>query len=232
MIKYIFILLILTSCRPQSTSGDDVHDSQDSVMIVDENINKKIELHNLEIINYDTLQWAEILPSENIQLDIRYATTNNFTKEIIYDCPRCFIRRSSLKAFENIVADLKRQNYGIKLFDCYRPHPAQEKLWSIVTNPMYVADPKKGSMHNRGHAIDVTLTDLNGKELDMGTPFDFFGKRAYHDFTDLPVDILQRRRILKETMASHGFQHIRTEWWHYSDENNWSDISSFEWACN
>ena len=164
-------------------------------------------------------------------MDIRYATENNFTKNIIYPCGRCFLRKSSAKTFYKAAIALRKQGYGIKLFDCYRPHPAQQRLWDIVPDPRYVADPAKGSMHNRGRAVDFTLTDLAGNELDMGTAFDFFGKRAYHDFKDLPSDVLKRRQILISTMSQFGYKHIRTEWWHYSDTLNRGDISSFEWPC-
>ena len=86
-------------------------------------------------------------------------------------------------------------------------------------------------MHNRGLAVDLTLMDLDGVELDMGTAYDHFGKEAYHDYVEHDAAILNRRKVLKETMAKYGFAHTRTEWWHYSDTNHASEISSFEWPC-
>ena len=86
-------------------------------------------------------------------------------------------------------------------------------------------------MHNRGLAVDVGLCDLEGRMLDMGSAFDFFGRKAHHDYMELPKDILWRRAALKKTMAEFGFNHTRTEWWHYSDKNNWHEITNFEWKC-
>ncbi len=105
-------------------------------------------------------------------------------------------------------------------------------MWEIVPNPQYVADPVKGSIHNKGGAVDISLVRLDGSLVDMGTDFDFFGKRAYHDNTDLPDTILNNRRILKETMERHGFWSIRTEWWHYNLGTASQDrIANFKWPC-
>lgn len=221
----IILLISFVSCR----SGDrppKPSPNWSPEIEVEETVQSQIDT-----IDFDTSIWTELLPSEHIKLDIRYATDNNFTNQVIYPCGRCFLRKESAIVLLNIVEYLKINGYGIKLFDCYRPAPAQQKLWDIVPNPMYVADPAKGSMHNRGLAVDLTFTDLKGNELDMGTAYDFFGRKAYHDFTDLPEDVLKRRIFLKETMAQFGFTHTRTEWWHYSDQKNKGEISHFEWSC-
>ena len=106
-------------------------------------------------------------------------------------------------------------------------------MWEIVPNPQYVANPVKGSVHNRGGAVDISLVSLDGKALDMGTDFDFFGKRAYHDNLDLPNEILTNRKILKETMEQHGFESIRTEWWHYNFTAAYRDeAADFRWPCD
>ncbi len=109
----------------------------------------------------------------------------------------------------------------IKFYDCYRPLDIQKIMWDKYPNASYVANPYKGigSIHNRGGAVDMTVVDSTGKELDMGTPFDFFGKKAHQDFTDLPKNVLENRKILRDTMESVGFRRIRTEWWHYSFAN-------------
>ena len=106
-------------------------------------------------------------------------------------------------------------------------------MWEIVPNPQYVANPDKGSIHNKGGAVDITLVDMEGNELDMGTDFDYFGKRAYHDNVDLPQKILDNRKLLKETMEAHGFWSIRTEWWHYNLSAASNDrVANFKWECN
>src|SRR5690606_38618427 len=119
--------------------------------------------------------------SDDFAFDMRYATENNFLKAQVYDCAECYTRVKTAKAVIAANADFMDKGVRIKFFDCYRPNSVQYKMWDIVPNPQYVANPVKGSIHNRGGAVDITLVDLEGKELDMGTDFDFFGKRAYHD---------------------------------------------------
>lgn len=176
-------------------------------------------------------EFKEITNKEGIVLDIKYATKDNFTKKVIYPCGRCYLRP---QAARKIVAAhhwlMKNHNLGLKMFDCYRPRPAQQRLWDVVPDPDYVTPPSKGSMHNRGLAVDLTLVDKNGKELDMGTPYDFFGKEAHTDNTNLPAKVLQNRSILKQAMQQQGFNGIRTEWWHFS-LNQSSPLSDWEWAC-
>jgi len=92
-------------------------------------------------------------------------------------------------------------------------------MWEIVSNPNYVADPKKGSIHNRGGAVDISLADSDGKELDMGTPFDFFGPEASHDFENLSEEVKENRKILRKIMTRSGFRIFESEWWHYNLKN-------------
>jgi D-alanyl-D-alanine dipeptidase len=130
-------------------------------------------------------------------------------------------------------AELQEKGYRIKFYDCYRPHSVQYKMWEIVSNPQYVADPRKGSIHNKGGAVDITLVTMENDTLDMGTDFDYFGKRAYHDNMDLPERVLANRKILKETMEKHGFWSIRTEWWHYNLSAASNDpVADFKWPCD
>jgi D-alanyl-D-alanine dipeptidase len=171
--------------------------------------------------------------SDGFAYDLRYATSNNFLKEKVYDCAECYTRVKTVKALLAANADFKTKEVRIKFFDCYRPNSVQYKMWEIVPNPQYVADPKKGSIHNKGGAVDITLETLDGEELDMGTDFDFFGKRAYHDNTDLPQEVLDNRKLLKETMERHGFWSIRTEWWHYNLGIASNDeVANFKWPCD
>ncbi len=170
--------------------------------------------------------------SEDFYYDLRYATTNNFLKSKVYDCPECYTRVKTAKALLRANEKLMEKGFKIKFFDCYRPNSVQYKMWEIVPNPQYVANPVKGSIHNKGGAVDITLATLEGRELDMGTDFDFFGKRAYHDNYDLPQEILENRKLLKETMEAHGFWSIRTEWWHYNLSAATNDkIANFKWEC-
>ncbi|MBK9733958.1 MAG: D-alanyl-D-alanine dipeptidase [Saprospiraceae bacterium] len=170
--------------------------------------------------------------ASGILLDIRYATTNNFTKKQIYDCPRCFMRPEATAKLIQIHAELnKKYGYGLKVFDCFRPRPYQQRLWDIVPDPSYVTPPEKGSMHSRGLAVDLTIVDKNGNELDMGTGFDFFGPEAHQDYSKLPADIIKNRFLLKSTMEAYGFSSIRTEWWHYSLNGFSYGLDKWVWSC-
>ena len=129
--------------------------------------------------------------------------------------------------------DFLKLGYRIKIFDCYRPLDIQKKMWKIVPNADYVADPKKGSVHNRGGAVDITLVDKDGKELDMGTPFDFFGIEARHDYQNLSDEVKKNRALLKEIMLKQNFKSFDSEWWHYNLAAGLYDkIANFKWECN
>ncbi|MEO1485018.1 MAG: M15 family metallopeptidase [Bacteroidota bacterium] len=170
--------------------------------------------------------------SHDFVYDMRYATTNNFLKEKVYDCAECYVRTKTAKALIAVNQEFMKQGVRIKFFDCYRPNSVQHKMWKILPNPQYVANPVKGSIHNKGGAVDITLVDSTGTELDMGTEFDFFGKKAHHDFMDLPETILANRKLLKETMEANGFWGIRTEWWHYNLSAGSNDkVADFTWDC-
>ncbi len=176
--------------------------------------------------------WKEIHEGPNIRLDIRYAGTNNFTGKQIYGCGRCFLRAEAAEALLEAARQLAARGYGLILFDCYRPRPAQWRLWEIVPDPRYVADPRKGSMHNRGLAVDLTLFDLaTGAPVDMGTPYDFFGPEAHTDYTALPEHVLAHRQTLAAAMQAAGFEGIRTEWWHFSLRGHAFPLAEWEWSC-
>jgi D-alanyl-D-alanine dipeptidase len=105
-------------------------------------------------------------------------------------------------------------------------------MWEIVPNATYVADPIKGSIHNRGGAVDITLVDANGIELDMGTPFDFFGVEASHNNTNLSQKIKENRLLLKIIMNENGFNSLDSEWWHYNLKTALNDkVSNVKWKC-
>jgi len=182
--------------------------------------------------DYDTTRWLDLADLDpTILLDIRYATTNNFVIQKMYDCPRCLLRPEVARAIVRAHRELQKKGLGLKMFDCYRPRPVQQKLWDKLPDPHYVANPQKGSMHNRGVAVDLTIVDKNGRELNMGTPFDYFGEKAHSDYAGFPDSILANRRLLKKTMYRAGFKPIRTEWWHYSWLIKKYPISDMLWHC-
>lgn len=162
-----------------------------------------------------------------IVLDLRYATTNNFMHRRMSPSKTndTYLRLPVAKALLQVQHELNTKGYGLKIFDAYRPYSVTVKFWELVHDERYVADPKKGSNHNRGVAVDLTIIDLKtGEELNMGTGFDNFTDSAHHDFIDLPKEVISNRKLLKETMEKYGFLKFDTEWWHYS----WPNPEKFE----
>ncbi len=184
-------------------------------------------------IDYDTSEWTELnrlVPG--VELEIRYASTNNFMEQRIYDCGRCFYRPPVAAALASVQRELEARGLGLKLFDCYRPQPYQQRLWDVLPDARYVANPARGSLHSRGAAADLTLINLDtGVELDMGTPYDYFGEEAYTTTTDLPPHVLQNRALLQDVMARNTFAAIRTEWWHFNFLGPRQPLSEWVWAC-
>lgn len=175
--------------------------------------------------------WVEIVKDDYTIIDLRYATENNFVEEQMYECGRCFVREEAIASLSKIRAALKSKGYGIILYDCYRPRPVQQKLWDKVPNASYVTPPSRGSMHNRGVALDIGLINTKGDILDMGTEFDYFGREGHHDYYDHPKEVLNNRKLLKSTMEKHSFASIRTEWWHYSYVIGEYEIADWLWDC-
>jgi D-alanyl-D-alanine dipeptidase len=155
-----------------------------------------------------------------IRLDIRYATVNNFTQRKLYPIARCYLRKRVAERLAEVQQELQAQGLGLKVFDCYRPLSIQKQLWALLPDERYVIDPRKGSRHNRGAAVDVTLVDLKGNELEMPTPYDEFSESAHRDYLLLPASALRNRDLLERVMTRHGFQGLPTEWWHF-DAQGW-----------
>jgi len=171
--------------------------------------------------------------SQDFAYDMKYATSDNFLKAKVYDCAECFLRLKTVKAIIKANAVFMKKGYKIKFFDCYRPLDIQKRMWQIVSNPTYVADPAKGSIHNRGGAVDITLVDKNGNELDMGTPFDHFGIEASHNYDQLSRKIKKNRALLKKVMTQNGFNSFDSEWWHYNLQSALTDkVSNTKWKCD
>jgi D-alanyl-D-alanine dipeptidase len=171
--------------------------------------------------------------SKDFVYDMKYATEDNFLKAKVYDCAECFLRLKTVKALIAANNDFIKRGYKIKLYDCYRPLSIQKKMWEIVSDPKYVADPKKGSIHNRGGAVDISIVDANGKEIDMGTSFDFFGIQASHKYNKFSKEILSNRKFLKKIMVKNGFNSFDSEWWHYNLKTGLKEnVSNEKWKCN
>ncbi len=156
--------------------------------------------------------------NSRIIVDMKYATEDNFTKKRLYNSNTCFLRKSTALKLDAVQKKLEAMNLGLKVWDCYRPLAVQRILWAILPDERYVANPEKGSRHNRASAVDVTLVDSQGKELQMPTGFDDFSPRAHHHYQDLPDQAIRNRELLKGLMEKAGFIPLSEEWWHYDDE--------------
>jgi len=163
----------------------------------------------------------------NIVYDLRYTTDKNFTRRNMYPSRtnNTYLRLPAARALALVQKELNERSFGLKIYDAYRPYSVTEKFWEMVLDERYVADPKKGSGHNRGLAVDLTIIYLpTGKEIQMPTGFDNFSDTAHHTFMNLPFDALQNRKMLKDIMQKYGFTLFDTEWWHYS----WPDDRKYE----
>ncbi len=150
------------------------------------------------------------------KIDIKYATEDNFMKEALYPQARCLLLKETAEALLRVQRSLSKQGLGLKIFDGYRPLSVQKKMWAKFPLPGYVADPAKGSNHNRGAAVDVTLVDLNtGRELAMPSAYDEFTERAHRNYTKADPEALANRQLLQEAMEKEGFRGLSTEWWHF-----------------
>ena len=171
---------------------------------------KSVELDK----NKQLVEIKKLIP--DIKLEIRYAGKNNFARQAVYKQARAFARLPVAEALRNVQNDLRKSGLGLKIFDGYRPYSITVKFFEIASDKSFVANPKDGSRHNRGCAIDLTLIDLKTrKELKMPTPYDSFAAEAASDFKDLPANVIQNRELLRLTMEKYGFRVLNNEWWHF-----------------
>ncbi len=160
-----------------------------------------------------------------IVTEVRYATENNFTGKILYPTDKVYIRKIVGESIVNANNYLtSKYNYRLKIFDGFRPISVQRQMWEIFPDPNYVADPSTGSRHNRGAAVDLTIIDSTGTQLDMGTEYDNFTEKAHYDYAELPEAVKANRKLLREVMIKFGFEPLETEWWHF-DFKGWKNYS-------
>ena len=153
---------------------------------------------------------------KDLVVDLRYATDDNFLHKQVYpNGSRCLLLDESAKRLEQAATSLRKQGYRLKVYDCYRPHAVQFEMWKIFPKPGYVAEPKAGSNHNRGGAVDLTLVTRDGGEVEMPTPFDTFSPAAHHGYDGGTPESREHREILKAAMQGAGFVKNQMEWWHW-----------------
>lgn len=160
----------------------------------------------------------------NLRKDVKYATTDNVTKEVLYTTPGVFLRKPAAEALKKTAEELALNGIGLVVYDAYRPYSITKKIWEFVLNEDFAASPKTGSRHNRGCAIDIGLYDItNGELLDMPTIFDDFTEKASHKYMKISPQQRINRALLRTVMEKHGFRALESEWWHY-DYSSWKSF--------
>jgi len=157
-----------------------------------------------------------------IHFDVRYATANNFVGRPVYPPqPRVMLQRPAAEAVARASAALRQRGYGLLVFDGYRPWRVTKLFWDVTPPEKrdFVADPKKGSRHNRGCAVDLSLYDLeSGAEVAMPSPYDDFTERAHPDYAGGTAAERAHRDLLRAAMEAEGFTVYENEWWHFDFE--------------
>ncbi|WP_397576594.1 D-alanyl-D-alanine dipeptidase [Sphingorhabdus sp.] len=162
-----------------------------------------------------------------IKLDMRYATANNFTGRVLYDEARAFLAAPAAQAVARASKAAQADGFGLTIYDAYRPWRITKKLWDATPagpKKEYVANPKRGSKHNRGCAVDLTLHDLRtGQLVEMPTEFDDFSEKAHRDYMDATPAALANRARLQGYLEAEGFVGLSNEWWHF-DFTGWEQF--------
>lgn len=240
IIAVISILITITGLSCANERAEIKKINQDIIKLNRENAellkkNKQLQDENKELRNRPEVKSTTIKEIEGLVLvkdiddsiiqDLRYATVNNFTKTKIYSSNVCALRFDTAIKLKRASSYLEKIGLKIKIYDAYRPESAQIKLWSIVPDKRYVADPNKGgSNHSKGCAVDVTLADKNNRELNMPTGFDDFSGKASRTSNTWTQEQRKNVNILTDAMKKAGFIPINTEWWHFDD----SDKNSYK----
>lgn len=154
-------------------------------------------------------------PEFDVDLALAYATPDNFTGKPIYRRPLCFLHADAAALLRRAIELAGRIGLRIRVYDGFRPSEAQWKLWEHTPDPDYIADPRRGSPHSRGVAVDLTLLDETGTPLEMGTPFDDLATASHHGSAAVAPEAQRNRLLLMGLMTDAGWDFYRHEWWHY-----------------
>jgi D-alanyl-D-alanine dipeptidase len=175
-------------------------------------------VYNNENNDFDDSDFVDIkkfIPE--IDIELMYATEKNVAGKKLYKNSSAYLRYGTAVKLKNANDDLEKLGYHIKIWDAYRPISVQYDLWKKVPDTRYIADPKRGSVHNRGAAVDLTVINENGKELSMPTGFDGFSEKADRNYSDISSERAENARMLENIMVKNGFKSVYTEWWHFND---------------
>ena len=154
-------------------------------------------------------------PAFDVDIRLAYASADNFTGKPVYARADCWLHADAAAALARACETAAVLGYRLLIFDAFRPAEAQRVLWDHTPDPDFLADPRRGSPHSRGVAVDLTLLDAEGRALDMGTPFDAFTPRSHHGSRAVPAEAQRNRLLLMGLMTDAGWDFYRNEWWHY-----------------
>ncbi|WP_374631613.1 D-alanyl-D-alanine dipeptidase [Ferrovibrio sp.] len=154
-------------------------------------------------------------PDFDVEIDLRYATNDNITGQPVYRRAAAFLNEEAAEKLAVAIRLAAALGYRFRIFDAFRPTEAQWTLWNHTPDPNFLADPRRGSPHSRGAAVDLNLIDPQGHDLDMGTAFDAFTPLSHHGRTDITVAAQRNRAVLLGLMTAAGWDFYRNEWWHY-----------------
>ncbi len=158
-----------------------------------------------------------------IKIDLRYSHYDNIFNDILYVQGEAFLNITAAESLKKVQEEIAQDGYELVIWDAYRPYSVTVKMWNIIQDSRYAATPQKGSRHNRGMAVDVTLKKINGEYLEMPTEFDNFSKKASPLYQNLAQNVIENRDYLISKMHKHGFRVISSEWWHF-DYQNWYSV--------
>lgn len=206
----------LIPSEQKNTESGDIKDQEGSET-EQGNIAEKEEKEPLEISGLVLVE--DVIP--DIEIELKYATKDNFTKKQVYPYDICVLQKTTAMKLKKANEELMEMGYHLKVWDAYRPLSVQKIFWDIIPDSRYVANPNTGgSKHNRGTAVDVTLVDMDGNELEMPTGFDDFSDKAARSNKNVPETVKKNVELLTNVMVKHGFTTISTEWWHYNDSDS------------
>lgn len=233
MLRSITIILVgvsLLACSGSQQSQYKVKESLvGEVNAIPESVLKNDSLSTLfyslmKEINFDSLGMIDSLV---------YATQDNFTKTILYPCSRCFVNSKIYWRLIKAQQEAQRSQLSLVVYDCYRPFSVQKRMYSLVNNSDYVAKPTKGSKHNKGLAVDLSLANAHGQLLDMGSEFDEFSSRSHYNSDSISKEQFSNRKKLRNIMENSGFTPYDKEWWHFTyNPRKAQPVFDYQWKCD
>lgn len=231
-VMFLFVLLLLSGCV--ANMGDETMTTAAETKASDPVPTETVEFVQPDLLlplidpkEEDFVLVKHYIP--DIQVDLKYSSCENFTGQVIYGFEDVFLRYGTVIKLKAVSEELAEQGLGLKIWDGFRPVSAQFLLWEVCPDPTYVADPNKGfSNHSRGFAVDVTLVDSEGREVEMPTGFDDFSAKADRDYSDCSQAAAENARLLETVMEKHGFSGYWGEWWHFNDTVKYEVESCFD----